>query len=215
MLEGPVASVVLGRNQSLERVARGREQCEVAHRAERAAGRLGVVFLHEVAEDEVHRAGGGEVTVLDEVRALEAIESLHGLGDQKMEIGIALAVGVAAQVDRQSVDEEGDVGAVVGVEAAEKVLLGLPAALVLADDEPGDEAQDVGRPAMRTQLEVAPGNEDLRRRGDRRRRRHDDRRQSRLLFRARQRRFLLDGGRRLLLDRGRRLRCWRWSLLGE
>ena len=78
-----------------------------------------------------------------------------------MQIGVPLAVGVAAKVDRKPVDEEGDVGAVVGVEAAEKILLRLAPALMLADHEPGDEAQEVGRPALREQLEVFPGNENL------------------------------------------------------
>ena len=94
-----------------------------------------------------------------------------------MQVGVALAVGVAAQVHGQAVDEEGDVGAVVGVEAAEQVLLGLASALVLADDEARDQAQDVGRPALGAQLEVLPGNEQLGGGRDRRRRRHHDRRQ--------------------------------------
>jgi hypothetical protein len=38
-------------------------------------------------------------------------------------------VGVTAQVDRQAIDEEGEVGAVIGVEAADQVLLGFAPAL--------------------------------------------------------------------------------------
>jgi hypothetical protein len=86
-----------------------------------------------------------------------------------VEIGIALTVGVAAEFDGEPVDEDGDVGAVIGVEAAEEILLRLASALVLADDESGDEAQDVGRPALGAELEVAPRDEELRGRGDRRR----------------------------------------------
>jgi hypothetical protein len=43
-----------------------------------------------------------------------------------VEVGIALAVGVAAQVDGQGIDEERDVGTVVRVEAAQQVLLAFP-----------------------------------------------------------------------------------------
>src|SRR5262249_10227868 len=125
---------VVGGDERGERAASWRKQYEVAHRAERAAGRLGIVFLDDVAQHEVHRSGGGEVSELDEVRALEAVEAVDGFGDQEVQIGVSLAVRVAAQVDRQPVDEEGDVGAVVGVETAEEVLLCLAATLVLADD---------------------------------------------------------------------------------
>ena len=89
----------------------------------------------------------------------------------------ALTVSMAAEVDGEPIDEERDVGAVVGIEPAQEILLGLAATLMLADHEPGNEAQDVGRPALRAKLEVAPGDEDLGRRGDRRRRRHHDGRQ--------------------------------------
>src|SRR5262245_62846361 len=132
-----------------------------------------------------------------------------------MEIGIPLAVRVAAEVDGKPVDEDGDVGAVIGVEAAEEILPRLAATLVLADHEPGNETQEVARPALREQLEVFPGNEDLRGRGDRWWRCHRDGRQgsSLLVQEGRWRRFLLGGRRRLLLERRRRLR--RGSLLGE
>ena len=89
-----------------------------------------------------------------------------------MKIGVTLAVGVAAEVDGEAVDEERDVGAVIGVESAQEVLLGLAAALMLADHEAGNETQNVGRPPLGAQLEVAARNEDLGRRRDRRRGRH-------------------------------------------
>ena len=195
MLEGAVAPVVLDRDQSLQRVAGWREERQVALGGERAAGGLGDVLVDHVAHDEVDGARGGEVPVLDEVRPFERLETQDGLGDQKVQVGVALAVGVAAEVDREPVDEERDVGAVIGVEAAQEVLLRLAAALMLADDEAGDQAHDIGRPTLRAELEVEPGDEDLRGRGDGRRRRHHDRRQRRLLRSGRR---FLGSGRRLL-----------------
>ena len=149
------------REERLQRVARGGQEREVALGAPAPAGGLDDVLRHGVERDEVDGAGGREVAELDEVRPLEDVDLLERLRDQEVQIGVALAVRVRAEVHGQPVDEERDVGAVVGVEAAQEVLLGLAAALVLADDEPGHEAQDVGGPALRPQLEVAPRDEEL------------------------------------------------------
>src|SRR2546428_12451343 len=199
MLEGAVAPVVLDRDQSLQRVAGWREERQVALGGERAAGGLGEVLVDHVAHDEVDGARGGEVPVLDEVRPFERLETQDGLGDQKVQVGVALAVGVAAEVDREPVDEERDVGAVIGVEAAQEVLLRLAVALMLADDEAGDQAHDIGRPTARGEVEGRPRAEELRGRGDGRRRRHHDRRQRRLLRSGRR---FLGSGRRLLAVSG-------------
>ena len=174
VLEGPVAPVVLDRDERLERVARRREERQVALGGERSARGVGIVLVDGVAYDEVERARGGEIAELDEVGPLEPFETLDGLGNQEMKIGVTLPVGVAAEVDGEAVDEERDVGAVIGVEPAQEVLLGLAAALMLADHEAGNESQDVGRPPLGAKLEVAPGNEDLGRCRDRRRGRHHD-----------------------------------------
>ena len=59
------------------------------------------------------------------------------LGDQEVDVGIALAVAVGAHVDRHAVDRDGEVGAVVEVEAAQEILVGFALAAVLRDDEAG------------------------------------------------------------------------------
>ena len=92
-----------------------------------------------------------------------------------MQVGVALPVRVAAEVHRQAVDEERDVGPVIGVEAAQEILLGLAAPLMLADEEPGHDPQDIGGTALRAQLEVSPRDEQLGRGGDRRGSGHGDR----------------------------------------
>ena len=67
----------------------------------------------------------------------------------------------------------------VGVEAPEEVLLGLAAALVLAQHEAGDQAEDVGRPSPGQELEALPGNQELGRRRLGWRGRHHDGREDR------------------------------------
>jgi len=52
-------------------------------------------------------------------------------------------VAVADHVDGDAVDEEGDVCAVVGVEAAEEVLVGFAAACVLYGEESWNGFEDV------------------------------------------------------------------------
>jgi hypothetical protein len=135
------------------------------------------VLGHHVERDELDGARGGEVTIFDEVGALEGVHLLDRLGDQEVQVGVALAVGVRAQVHRHAVHEERDVGAVIGVEPPQHVLLGLAPALVLAHDQAGHQPEDVGRPAVGQQLEVLTGDQQLRGRRHRRRRRHHDRRQ--------------------------------------
>jgi len=76
------------------------------------------------------------------------------LRNERVQVGVALSVAVGAEVDRQVVDGHGDVGAVVGVEAADQPLCRLAAALVLGDDQAGDVVQDLLRGAVWAQLVV-------------------------------------------------------------
>jgi hypothetical protein len=126
-----------------------------------SAGKLDEVLGHHVERDEVDGAGRREVAELDEVRPLVHVHLLERLRDQEVQVRIALAVGMRAEVHGQPVDEERDVRAVVGVEPAQEILLGFPAALVLTDDEPRHEAQDVGGTPLWPQLEVAPRDVEL------------------------------------------------------
>jgi hypothetical protein len=143
VIERPVGGVRLEREQGLHPFAGGREQREVALGAEGAARGLHQVLGHRVQRDEVDGARGGEVAELDVVGPLEGVHLVDGLGNQEVEIGVALTVGVRAQVHRHAVDEERDVGAVIGVEAPQEILLGLASALMLAQDQARHEAEDI------------------------------------------------------------------------
>ncbi len=155
MLEWAVVVVQLHGDQALHGIARWRQQREIALGVERAARGLRDVLVHEVLRHKSDGPGRGEIAELHEIRPLESFDELDGLRDQEMKIGITLAVGVAAQVHRQTIDEECDVGAVIGIEASEQILFRLAAALVLADDEAGNQTQHVGDPTLREKLEIA------------------------------------------------------------
>ncbi len=111
--------------------------------------------LELVARRQVDRAGGGEVALVGEVRALGHLDLLDHLRNDEVGVGEALSVGVRDHVHRDAVDRNREVGAVVGVEAAQEILVGLAAARVLYDHQPGSDAQDVLHAADRSQLKVA------------------------------------------------------------
>src|SRR5713101_2405284 len=62
---------------------------------------------------------------------------------QEVQIGIPLTVGVRREVDGQVVHENGEIGAVVRIEAPDEVLRCLPPALMLRDDDTGECVQDL------------------------------------------------------------------------
>ena len=79
------------------------------------------------------------------------------LGNQKVQVRVALAVRVAHGVDRRVVDEERHVGAVIEVEAAREVLLGLASARVLDRKEPRDAPRGAPRPGSADAARARPG----------------------------------------------------------
>ena len=71
-----------------------------------------------------------------------------------MQIEVALAVTVAHRVDRHAVDEPGEIGAVIEIEAAHEVLLRLAAAGVLHGEQPRDLLREVLGPVVGPQREL-------------------------------------------------------------
>jgi len=100
MVEWPVAAIDLDGDQRLDDVARRREQREIPLGVEAAASDRERVLLHDVARHELDDGGGGEIAVLGKVRALQDIDELDGLREEEVQVRIALAVGVAAEVHR-------------------------------------------------------------------------------------------------------------------
>src|SRR5690606_33940181 len=97
-------------------------------------------------EVELGGAGGGKVAVLGGESALLIVDAADEFGDDEVGVGVALAVCVGAGVGGHAVHGDGEVGAVVDVEAAEEVLVGFAAAGVLGDDEPGDDFEQFAAP---------------------------------------------------------------------
>src|SRR5207244_1669436 len=95
---------------------------------------------------DVGGAGGGEITFRREVRTLVVLDALDELGDEEVEVGVALAVRVRSEVDRDALDRREEVGSVVEVEPAQEVLVRLSCAAVLGDDESRHELQNLARP---------------------------------------------------------------------
>ncbi len=110
----------------------------------------GAIVMQLVRQRHVRRAGGGEVAFIRVVRAFLVVDAVHQLGDQKVQVRIALAVRVGAHVDRHAVNEGGEVGAVIQIEAAQEVLIGLAVAAVLRDDHAGHKFQQLAGPQRRT-----------------------------------------------------------------
>ena len=76
-----------------------------------------------------------------------------------MHISIALPVGMADHIHRDAIDGNGEIRAVIRIEAAEQNLVGFAAAMMLADDQPRHQAQNVAR---RIRSAEAPGLSPLR-----------------------------------------------------
>ncbi len=132
---------------------RHRSGRQAAPIAEAAAGRRDEALLQPVGIGDVHGAGRGEIALARPVGALADGHVLDELGDQEVEVGIALAVGVGAHVDRHAVEPDREVGAVVEVEAAQKILVGLSFARVLGDDQAGHRLEDLAGPLDRPRVE--------------------------------------------------------------
>ena len=123
----------------------GREQHSVAdlarargHRAliaETAGGQLNDVLRQPVEIVDVDRAGGGEIALVRIVRALADIDRADQLREQEVDVGIALAVAMCRHVDRHAVDGDGEIGAVIEIEAAQEILVGFAFAGMLGDDQ--------------------------------------------------------------------------------
>ena len=71
-----------------------------------------------------------------------------------MKIGISLTMSMAHHVDRDAVDKNREVSAVVGVESAKKNLIGFAAAVMLSNEQPGGESQHIAGSVGRTKLQV-------------------------------------------------------------
>jgi hypothetical protein len=118
--------------------------------------------VEDVEVIHVDRPRRREVALLRVVGPLLVLHAGDELGDEEVVVRVALAVGVRGHVRRDSGHPGREVGAVVDVEAADVVLVRLPLAAVLADDDPGYRLEHLGRPVHRPPLHLLAAHDALR-----------------------------------------------------
>lgn len=114
---------------------------------------------------EVDAPRGGEVALLGMVDALAVHGRLHEFGNDEVEVEIALPMAVGTHVDGHAVQVDGEIGAVVEIESAQEILVGLPGARVLGGDHAGDGLDQFADAQERRQVVVRIPNHALGRRG--------------------------------------------------
>jgi hypothetical protein len=90
-------------------------------------------FVQVTLERVARVPGGGEVTDAGLVGPLAVLDVVDHLGNDRVEIEIALAVAMGAQVERHALEAGREVGAMVEVEATQEVLVGLAGTRMLSD----------------------------------------------------------------------------------
>ena len=102
----------------------------------------------------IERARRAEIAHIGVIWSFLVSDLLHQFGDQEIQVGIALAVRVAGHVDGNVVHAHRQVGAVVEIEAAQEILVGLSAAGMLGDDHAGNFLDHFAGAKQRTQRQI-------------------------------------------------------------
>ena len=99
-------------------------------------------------------AGAAEVAELRVIDAELVVDVVDELGNEKIQIGVALTVPVRRHVDRHALEPRLEIGAVVEVEAANEVLIRFAVSGVLRDDQSRDGLEQLAFSRHRTKPEV-------------------------------------------------------------
>ena len=100
------------------------------------------VLGQRLEELQMGRSGRAIVAHIRVIRAFLVIYPPHKFRDDGVHVRVPLAVRVRRQVQRHIVDEDGEIRAVVEIETAKKILVGLSAAGVLCDHDAGNRLQN-------------------------------------------------------------------------
>ena len=114
---------------------------------------------------ELGAAGAAEVAELGVIDAELVVDVVDELGDEEVEVRVALAVPVRRHVERHALEPRLEVGAMVEVEAANEVLIRLAVAGVLGDDHPGHGLEQLAFAGDRAEPEVGRADPPLGRAG--------------------------------------------------
>ena len=154
---------ILGRGQQIAGAHRTRHRAEPAVIAERPRGHHGEVVGQGADVIDLHRPRRVEIAEIGEIGALAVVQGADQLGNHEIEIGIALAMPMGAHVDRHVVQRDINVGAVIEVEAAQEVLVGLALAAVLGGDQSRHNLEHFADPRSRLLFDLFAGDSSLRR----------------------------------------------------
>jgi hypothetical protein len=110
----------------------------------------------------IYRPRRVEIAEIWEIRAFAVVQGADQFGDHEIEIGIALAMPMGAHVDRHVVECDVDIGAVIEVEAAQEILVGLPLSAVLGGDQSRHDLEHFADSRSRLLLNLLPGDNTLR-----------------------------------------------------
>jgi len=115
-----------------------------------AAFDLDKVLRQRLEEHHVGRCSRAVVADIGIIRTFLEIHPLHQFRDHGVHVRVPLTVRVRGEIQRHTVEGEGDIRAVIEIETAKKILVGLAAAGVLRDDETGNRLQNFSRTENRT-----------------------------------------------------------------
>src|SRR6476659_4065753 len=148
--KGTVRVVRLPSQQRTDLVLRRREHEQIALSIKLATGRLDQALVNNLTRSKVDCRSRVEVPELWKVGPLVRIKPFDRLWNDEIEIGVALAVGVGAKVNRNAVGKKGHVGPVIGSETPHEVLVGLAGSAGMLDGhESWNEPQHLRRTALR------------------------------------------------------------------
>ncbi len=122
---------------------------------------------NRMRELDVGRADRGKIPFGRVVRALRIVDTAHGLGDQEVQVRVALTVRVRGLVNGHVGDVEREIVAVVEVVAAHHVLRGLAFAAVDGRHHAGDRLDELCGAIGRQQVHFGLGDDALAGRGRR------------------------------------------------
>lgn len=138
----------------------GRSGCKAAAISETAEAHFCNVLRKFANVVDFDRTSRAEVADVGVVRPLADIHRPDQFRDEEIDVSIALSVAVSGHVDRHTVQGDGKISAVIEIEAAQKVLVGLALAGVLGDDQARNDFQRLAGPREGHCIDLGPGEAD-------------------------------------------------------
>ena len=111
-------------------------------------------MLERIDRAQDRGTGEREVAEVGAIGALAVVDAIDRFGDQPVHVEIPLAVAMRSEVPRHAIDDAGEVRAVVELDAAQEILVGLAATRVLRGDQARHYLEQLGNPQQRAHRQV-------------------------------------------------------------